>query len=485
VNVITAPAWLFWLPAAIALAAACAGLAADAAGRRAGALAIIFFGLAGAAGVAAYTAWMHPVQLALGDAFVVGRGFAGVTALGYLIAALGVLAGGSRLSRRSNGPGIGALMAFLAIASQALASALDLLSVLIALEIVAVGSYAVIAGARTDRSDEAAVRYFVQGAVATSLAVLGLALVHAFGGGAVDYGTLAVSMAQAPARPALLAMALLLAVFAFKLGAFPFHAWVPDAYETSEASGAAVLSSVPKVAALAAMFVLFRGAVFEADAFAVLANLAAALATASIVVGNLGALRQSSFARMLGYSGVAQVGYALIGLSAGDAGAGRAVLFGATYAVSVAAAFICAEALAVAEPRWNGTVAGMKGLGRRHPLIGVALAASMLSLTGIPLLIGFWGKLLVFLSAVGEGWTWLVIVGVIGSVVSFGYYGRVLKVAYFEEPDEALAVLGDEPGARGGSAAWAAAIAILLVIGGGVAPVAFGIEPMLRLLAVM
>ncbi|MDO8915898.1 MAG: proton-conducting transporter membrane subunit, partial [Coriobacteriia bacterium] len=281
-----------------------------------------------------------------------------------------------------------------------------------------------------------ATKYFVQGAVATGLLVLALAVLFALGGGSLDYAAVISGGADGfPRSAALLGFALLTCVLAFKAGAFPFHSWAPDAYETAERPVAALLASTPKVAVLAAVVYVFLP-VQEAGAAlspAVPSMLFALLALASIVFGNLAALRQRSLTRMLAYSGIAQVGYALVGIAAGQGSA--TLVFAGLYGLAAAGAFLAAEAVSEGDPGWDGSIAGLAGLSRRRPALAAALAALMLSLTGIPLFGGFVGKLAVFAGAAGP-LTWLVVVGVVGSVVSFGYYGSVLRSVYLAEETE-------------------------------------------------
>ncbi len=139
---------------------------------------------------------------------------------------------------------------------------------------------------------------------------------------------------------------------------------------------------------------------------------------------------------MLGYSGIAQAGYALVGPAVGLVTYPGALLLMATYGLAAATAFLVAETLRAEGRGWDGAIAGMSGLAGRRPLLAAALTVAMLSLTGIPLTAGFWGKLLVFGSAAGQGLEWLAVVGVVGSVVSFGYYGAVIRTVYFDSaPD--------------------------------------------------
>jgi NADH-quinone oxidoreductase subunit N len=270
------------------------------------------------------------------------------------------------------------------------------------------------------------------------------------------------------ANAAIAAMVLILAAVSFKLAAFPFHSWAPDAYETASAPVAAFLASAPKLAALASGSVLLMG-VFGTQ-WPRLVPLAAALAVASIVFGNLGALKQVSLRRMLAYSGIAQVGYALVAFASG--GRGQLLIFGVTYTIAAAGAFIAAEA-ADGGPGADGSIASLAGLGATRPVVAASLAVCLLSLTGIPLTAGFWGKVAVFGSATTSGspYWWLAIVGVLGSVVSFGYYGGVLRVVYLDTTDTTGSTDTTE---RSRLPVTAAVMAAALVLALGVAPLFWG-----------
>jgi NADH-quinone oxidoreductase subunit N len=256
---------------------------------------------------------------------------------------------------------------------------------------------------------------------------------------------------------------------------------------------------VPKLAGLVAIQSVLL--VAFAPLRAVWLPLVGVLAAASIVFGNLGALRQSSFRRMLGYSGIAQVGYALVALTGPAHTTAALPVFAATYALGAGGAFLIAEAAGEGSV-WDGSIAQLAGLGRRRPALAAALTVCLLSLTGIPLTAGFVGKFLAFGAAVAGGYVWLAVLGVIGSVVSFGYYGSVLRAVYLDDiaetPEAASAAVqaqGDEldggvgellPRSVGAKAAgevpqegpaWPAVVLALCVVAAGVAPLFSGSSP--------
>jgi NADH-quinone oxidoreductase subunit N len=493
-----------WTPLAPLLGLLAVGLLAllaDAVAQPRRVLQVSIAGLAACAGLSAWAFTLGGTRL-VADVFAARGTVAAVTGVVCVLAALALLAGYERLSVRSQGGQIAALVVFATAGSVALLSAFDVALLAVALEIVALTGYALVSAARTPRSAEAAVKYVVQGAVAAALLAYGLAVLVGVYGAELGYRALSEVVATASgARPLLTAVTLLIAALAFKLGAFPFHSWAPDAYETADPVVAAFLSSVPKLAALVATAALLLN-VF-ASASAAWAPVVATLAAASIVFGNLGALRQVSLRRMLAYSGIAQAGYALVGIVSMQIGAFPVVLFGVGYALAVSGAFLTAEAAGEGEA-WDGSISRLAGLGKRRPVLAASLAVCLLSLTGIPLTLGFWGKFLVFAGAAAGGSLWLAVLGVIGSVVSFGYYGGVLRAVYLDEPtgepapgavseteeesaEEIPALVPRSVGALAASdpsvsaasgrtaAAVVAAIALML-LAGGLLPLIFGVQ---------
>jgi NADH-quinone oxidoreductase subunit N len=171
--------------------------------------------------------------------------------------------------------------------------------------------------------------------------------------------------------------------------------------------------------------------------------LVAVISAGSIIFGNLAALAQRRYGRMLAFSGIAQVGYGLLAVATGN---GRALLlFAAGYALAVSGAFLAAGVFRARRPEWDGSIAGLAGIAREAPVVAASVSVMLLSATGIPPLLGFWGKFLVFLNAASTDLVWLVVLAVLGSVVSFGYYGRVMRVMYFEDstPDDRHAILDE------------------------------------------
>ena len=284
------------------------------------------------------------------------------------------------------------------------------------------------------RSLEAGLKYLVIGAVGSSLFLYGLALLYgatgtttisAIGGRLSDTGLAGDPLAIA-------ALALIVVGLGFKASAVPFHMWTPDVYEGAPTPITAFMATVTKTAAFAAFLRIFSFALIDlVDDWQIVI---AILAAVTIVIGNIAALLQENMKRMLAYSGVAQAGYLLIGVAAGTVDGVEAVLYYLfAYLVMTLAAFavVIHREREVAD---GDTLSALSGYGRRNPLMGVVLTVAMLSLAGMPPLSGFVGKFLLFGSAVDADLTWLALVGVVGSMISLGYYLRVLAVAWLADP---------------------------------------------------
>ena len=312
-----------------------------------------------------------------------------------------------------------------------LASARDLILLFVAFELMSIPLY-VLAGflKRQEEAVEAALKFFLVGSVSSALLVYGLSFVY----GAVRSTDLAtVARASTAAQP-LLTLGLLTAFagFGFKIAAFPFHMWVPDTYEAASTPFVAWLSVAPKAAGFVALFrVYLEGA---GDRAATWIPLAAGLATLTIVGGNLMALPQQNTKRLLAYSGIAHIGYMLVGFAAASASGVAMVLFYlVTYVFGNMGAFLVVEALARAEG--SEATTAFRGLAQRSPLLALAMLIFLLSLGGVPFVAGFWAKLYVFWAAASVGLYWLVLVGAVLTVVALFYYLVVAKRMYIEPPE--------------------------------------------------
>jgi NADH-quinone oxidoreductase subunit N len=399
-----------------------------------------------------------------------------------LFGAVALLGCGGSLVTDRTGSRVVALGSLAASAAAIVAAAADLGVLFLAVEMLALCGYGLVALGGSDRAREAAMKWFIQGAVATTVFIVGIAVMLGRTGGSLRYDSIAGVAATSLDAMMAVGFVLVIAALAFKLGAFPMHSWMPDAYETAPPSAAAIMASAGKVGPLAAT--VWLALAVSGAAGTRLVRVVAVLALCSIVFGNLAALRQRSFARMLAYSGIAQVGYALIGIPLGTRSA-SVLVFAVLYGLSAVASFVLVEALRGVDPGWDGSIGGLAGLSRRRPALAASVAIVMFSLTGIPLTAGFWGKFLVFASATVGGYLWLAVVGVLGSVVSFGYYGSVIRAAYIDVP-----VPGDEAPMSGEGVpdsrhrlSTSTTVLLAVVIGvAGVVPLASGLTPFMAAL---
>jgi NADH-quinone oxidoreductase subunit N len=315
-------------------------------------------------------------------------------------------------------------------------------------------------------SQESAVKYFITGAFSSAFFLYGIALLYGLSGSthlANIAQAVAVSAQGGQAGLALLGVGFLLVGFGFKVASVPFHMWAPDVYEGAPTTVTALMSAGVKAAAFGAFLRVFLQAL--PGLAAQWQPAVAVLAVLSMVIGNLGALAQSSLKRMLAFSSVAHAGYLLTAVVAAPGLGTEAVLF---YLVAYAAVnlggFGALAALAKGgrEPL---TLDDVAGLGERRPLLAAGLTVFLISLTGVPVSAGFVGKFHLFRAAVDAGYVSLAIVGMVMSVVSAYYYLRVVVAMYMREPagDDVWAPVGVAPGL-------ALALAALVTLGLGVYP---------------
>jgi len=334
------------------------------------------------------------------------------------------------------------LMFFAVIGVAIMAAATDLIVMFIGLETMSMAVY-VLAGIRKSdmRSNEAALKYFLLGALASALLLYGVALLYTMTGSTVltDVAKALASQHYAPQDHLvlLLATGLIIIGFGFKIAAVPFHLWAPDVYEGAPTSVTAFMATAVKAGGFAALLRTLLVAL--APMRAELVPLLWAAAAVTMTVGNVVALRQTSLKRMLAYSSIAHTGYLLVGVTAGTAEAGSSVMFYlAAYGAMNIGAFGVMVALARRD-RGCEDIADFSGLAQTHPALAVAMTIFMLSLTGIPPLGGFVGKLYVFTAALHTGLVWLVVIAALNSVISAAYYLGVVRTMYFEPaPEHAL-----------------------------------------------
>jgi NADH-quinone oxidoreductase subunit N len=326
------------------------------------------------------------------------------------------------------------LIVFSAVGMSVMVSATSLISLYVGLELTSLASYVLAAYRRTDeRSAEAGLKYFVLGALASGILLYGISLLYGFTG-TMNFNGLAAAFARgAPSLGLLFGLVFLLAGLAFKISAVPFHMWTPDVYEGAPTPVTAFFASAPKVAAvLLSTRVCIEALAPATDAWRQIVIFAA---LASIFLGAVAAYGQTNIKRLLAYSSINNVGFALVGLAAaGRQGASSVLFYMAVYVVMTLGAFLCVLWMRDGEGRPIESIDSLSGLAQTRPAFAAAFAIFMFSLAGIPPLFGFWPKLLVFNAAVASGFYALAVAAILGTVIGAYYYLRIIKVMYMDEP---------------------------------------------------
>ena len=333
------------------------------------------------------------------------------------------------------------ILALLAVLGMGvMVSAQDLMALYMGVELQSLALYVLAAFNRDSlRSSEAGLKYFILGALSSGIMLYGMSLIYGVAGGTSFED---IGRAIGPDAPvmAMIGLVFLIAGLAFKVAAAPFHMWTPDVYEGAPTPVTAFFAAAPKFAAM----VLFARTMLYpfAGAIDVWQQVIIALSVLSMAVGVFGALAQPNIKRLMAYSSIANMGYALMGLAAGtQAGLQSLLLYMAIYMASTIGAFACILAMR----RKDGAVEridDLAGLIRTRPGLAIAFTFLMLSIAGLPPLAGFWGKWQVFIAAVDAGLVWVAIVGALSAVVGAFYYLRIVKLIWFDEPAPAFVDAG-------------------------------------------
>jgi NADH-quinone oxidoreductase subunit N len=331
------------------------------------------------------------------------------------------------------------LILFATVGMLMMISANDLMSLYLGLELQSLSLYVVAAFRRDSvKSTEAGLKYFVLGALSSGMLLYGASLVYGFSG-ATNFDALARIFADNAGEIPLgviFGLVFVMAALAFKVSAAPFHMWTPDVYEGAPTPVTAFFSIAPKIAAMALLVRVLS------EPFQPLVDdwrqVVVAISIVSMVIGAFAAIYQTNIKRLMAYSSIGHVGYALVGLAAGSETGVRSVLvYMAIYLVMNLAVFSVILSMRQ-QGRMVERIGDLAGLARHQPMVAAALALCMFSMAGIPPLAGFLGKLYVFFAAVTQGLYVLAVIGVLTSVVGSFYYLRIVKVMYFDEPVEAL-----------------------------------------------
>jgi NADH-quinone oxidoreductase subunit N len=328
------------------------------------------------------------------------------------------------------------LIVIAALGMLMMVSANDLMSLYMGLELQSLALYVLAAFNRdTVKSTEAGLKYFVLGALASGMLLYGSSLVYGYTG-TTDFATIAAKFADGgePGLGMIIGIVFVLAGLAFKVSAVPFHMWTPDVYEGAPTPVTALFAVAPKIAAIALFLRVMNGPF--GDLTAQWQQIVIFVSILSMALGAIAAIAQDNIKRLMAYSSIGHIGYALIGLAVGDAMGARGTLFYmAVYLFMNVGAFACILSMR-RDGRQVTKISELAGLSRNNPMMAAVLALFMFSMAGIPPAAGFLGKLFVFWAAVDAGLYTLAVLGVVASVIGAFYYLRIIKIMYFDEPAE-------------------------------------------------
>ena len=330
------------------------------------------------------------------------------------------------------------LILFATLGMFMMVSANDLISLYVGLELQSLALYVVAAFRRDSlKSSEAGLKYFVLGALSSGMLLYGCSLIYGFAG-TTSFDGLATLFkglgGTGPSVGLVVGLVFLIAGLAFKVSAVPFHMWTPDVYEGAPTPVTAFFAVAPKIAAIALFIRVLTGpfGVLIADWQQVIVL----ISIASMVLGALAAIWQDNIKRLLAYSSIGHMGYALIGLAAGTEAGVRGILVYMTIYLAMNVGTFCCVLAMRRHGRMVEGISDLAGLARNQPMLALSLAIFMFSMAGIPPLAGFFGKLYIFLAAIESGLYTLAIIGVLASVIGSYYYLRIIKIMYFDEPAE-------------------------------------------------
>lgn len=383
---------------------------------------------------------LAPDGAAFDGAFIVD-GFARFSKVMLIVASVLALGSAPLFWRQARRPGgeFAVLTMLSVVGMMIMVSARDLIVLYAGLELHSLALYVLAAYRREDRrATEAGLKYFILGAVSSAILLFGLSLVYGFAGD-TGFEAIGQKLAVVPAGPLSVGLVFVLAGFAFKISAVPFHMWTPDVYEGAPTPVSGLLATAPKVAALALLTRFLAGPLASVSDLWI--PIIAVFAVLSMVLGSFAGLGQTNVKRLMGYSAIAHVGIMLVALlvlnvpaAAGD-GVASVLLYLALYMLSALGVFACLLCL-----RRDGepveAIEDLAGLFKTHPVLTLAMGANLFSLAGIPPLAGFFGKYFVFLAAVKGGQIGLTVLGVVVSVVAAAYYLRIVKVMTFDTAPE-------------------------------------------------
>lgn len=349
-----------------------------------------------------------------------------------------------------------ALLLFATLGLMLMASTGELISIYISLELASLSLYALAGLLKDQKSSEASLKYLLLGAMASAILLYGMALLFGLTGktqlGEIAEALKRIGLVGLMSHPALMVSLVMMAAgFGFKIASVPFQMWVPDVYEGAPTPITAFLSVASKAAGFAVIIrVFFLVYGWSPEMASDWGILFAVLSALSMTAGNIIAIAQSNIKRMMGYSSIAQAGYLMVGLASvglaainDSLGRSSILFFLGSYTASNLAAFIAI--IAISNRTNSDEINDYAGMAKRAPLLAVGLALSLISLIGIPPTAGFIAKVYIFNAAVQQGLAWLVVIGVINSVISAYYYLRVVKVMFLSPPSSEEKVSSTPP----------------------------------------
>jgi NADH-quinone oxidoreductase subunit N len=353
----------------------------------------------------------------------------------FLFVAIALFYSGEFLGRRKLQQGEYYVLVFTALLGVlVLTSAGSLLMVYIGVELLSLSLYALVAFDRENGvAAEAAMKYFVLGAIASGIMLYGMSLLYGLSG-TLSLAGLATAFSGPNSLGLILGLAFLVVAVAFKFGAVPFHMWVPDVYQGAPTSVSLLVASVPKIASFAVAYRLLAEGLGEVSG--TWTQMLSVLAVLSLLFGNLIAIAQTNLRRMLAYSAISNVGFILLGFVTGAGDGYEAALYFTLVYVMVVLGTFGAILLASREGFEADEIADYKGLSARDPSLAFMVAVLMFSTAGIPPFVGFWAKLRIIESLVNVGHLWLSIIAVVMSVIGAFYYLRIVWVMYFDPPGD-------------------------------------------------
>ncbi|MGC4040689.1 MAG: NADH-quinone oxidoreductase subunit N [Flavobacterium sp.] len=325
-----------------------------------------------------------------------------------------------------------AIKIFLLAGACAMVSFGNLAMFFLGIEVLSISLYVLAASRRLDvKSNEAGMKYFLLGSFASGIILFGICLVY----GATGYFDMAeiYDLSQGAGLPIWFPIGITLIVIGmlFKIAAAPFHFWAPDVYEGSPSMTTATMSTLAKVVAMATLYKLLSGLTDLSEKVQLLIVIISIL---SMTVGNIMALRQKNVKRMLAFSGISHAGFMVMALLSLSTAASTLLYYTAAYALAGIASF--AVIIFVTKDKDNEDISNFNGLGKTNPLLAAILTASLLSMAGIPVFSGFFAKFMLFAQTIKAGYITVVIAAVINSIISVGYYFKLILAMYTKEPDE-------------------------------------------------